>query len=183
MIVYLYFCIYNCQLYSDIFERGQEKLKMAENLSDINTEDEESMRQTWHDRTAAKNITSDEDFFDTEVYPNILSPLPDTGKFSGSQLYSKKPARILATYEHSIISPKKDKMKIVRADKKKQTIIQQDTGVIAKHKKKTLEDTNEEGCSNDNVNSSNEYNKEFTTHVNKNNKNLFQKGKIGNDFF
>lgn len=96
------------------------------------------MRQTWHDRTAAKNIMSDEDFFDTEVYPNILSPLQDPGKFSGSQFYSKKPAQILATYEHPIISPKKDKIKIVRADKKKQTIIQQDTGVIAKHKKKNI---------------------------------------------
>lgn len=71
-------------LYSDTFERGQEKLRMAENISDINTEDEESIKQTRHDRATAKNFTSSNDESSgTEV--DLLSPLPDPKEFSGSQ--------------------------------------------------------------------------------------------------
>lgn len=63
-------------LYSDTFERGQEKLRMAENISDINTEDEESIKQTRHNRATTKNFTSSNDESSgTEVVP--LSPLPD----------------------------------------------------------------------------------------------------------
>lgn len=69
-------------LYSDTFERVQEKLRMAENISDINAEDEK-IKQTRHDRATAKNFTSsDDEFCGTEV--DSLSPLPDPKEFSGS---------------------------------------------------------------------------------------------------
>ncbi|XP_036147006.1 uncharacterized protein LOC118647023 [Monomorium pharaonis] len=101
---------------ADTFERGQEKLKMAENLSDINTEDEENIRQTRHDRAAVQNCTSDEESSGTETDSGLLSPSPDLNEFSGSQHHSEMPAQILATYEHPIISS--EKIKIVQKQKK-----------------------------------------------------------------
>lgn len=71
-------------LYSDTFERGQEKLRMAENISNINTEDEESIKQTCHDRATAKNFTSSNDE-SSGIEVDLLSPLPDPTEFSGSQ--------------------------------------------------------------------------------------------------
>lgn len=121
-------------IYSDTFERGQEKLRMAENISDINTEDEENMKQTRHDRATAKNCTSDDESSGTEVDSGLLSPLPDPKEFSGSQQFrSVKPAQILATYENPIIAPEK----IVQIENKKQEMIQEKTEIIAKHKKKS----------------------------------------------
>lgn len=77
---------------------------MAENISDINTEDEESIKHTRHERTAVKNVTSDESS-DSEIdFSQLLSPLPDPEEFSGFQ--SRKP-QILATYEQPFILPEK----------------------------------------------------------------------------
>ncbi|XP_025265100.1 uncharacterized protein LOC112638174 [Camponotus floridanus] len=160
---------------ADTFERGQEKLTMAESISDINTEDEENIKQTRHDRAAAKNLTSsDDESSGAEVDSSLLSPLPDPKEFSGSQLFrSKKSAQILATYEHPIISS--EKIEIIKTHKKKQSL-QQEIEVIAKRKKTELEDNNEGGfIDEDNVHSIDEYNKE-TTHLNKNNEDQFQKG-------
>jgi len=51
--------------------------------------------------------------------------------------------------------------------------------VIAKHKKKELENKNQQGFINEkNDYSINKYNKELTTHLNKNNEDQSQKGKI-----
>ncbi|KYN28154.1 hypothetical protein ALC57_02435 [Trachymyrmex cornetzi] len=161
---------------ADTFERGQEKLRMVENISDVNTEDEEAMKQMRHDRAAAKNYTSDDESSDTEVDSGLLSPLPDPKKFSGSQklFHSEKPARILATYEHPIISAE-DNIEIV-TEKEKPKIIQQETNVIVKHKKKELEDKNRQDFINeDNNHSIDEYNKELTTHLNENNGDQSQK--------
>ncbi|CAL1683848.1 unnamed protein product [Lasius platythorax] len=72
---------------ADTFERGQEKLRMAENISDINTEDEENMKQTRHDRATEKNCTSDDESSGTEVDSGLLSPLPDPKEFSGLQQF------------------------------------------------------------------------------------------------
>ncbi|XP_011253463.2 uncharacterized protein LOC105249565 [Camponotus floridanus] len=157
---------------ADTFERGQEKLTMAESISDINTEDEENIKQTRHDRAAAKNLTSsDDESSGAEVDSSLLSPLPDPKEFSGSQLFrSKKSAQILATYEHPIISS--EKIEIIKTHKKKQSL-QQEIEVIAKRKKTELEDNNEGGfIDEDNVHSIDEYNKE-TTHLN--NEDQFQK--------
>lgn len=153
--------IYHFQLYSDTFERGQEKLRMAENISDINTEDEENIKQTRRNRAAAKNFTSDSESSDTEVDSGLLSPLPDPKEFSGSQqlFHSEKSARILATYENPIISSEKNIINIVQTEKQNQKIIQQKMEVIAKHKKK--ENKYRQGFINeDNVYSIDEYNKE-----------------------
>lgn len=133
-------CIYNCYLYSDTFERGQEKLRMAENISDINTEDEENMKQTRHNRAAAKFYTSDDESSGTELNFSLLPPLPDPKEFSVSQqqLHSEKPVQILATYEQPSISC--NKIQIFESEKKKRKIVEQERDVMMKHKKKELED-------------------------------------------
>ncbi|XP_011859409.1 PREDICTED: uncharacterized protein LOC105556909 [Vollenhovia emeryi] len=116
---------------ADTFERGHEKLRMAENISDINTEDEESIKQTRHDRATAKNFTSsDDEFSGTEV--DLLSPLPDPKEFSGSQLFhAEKSAQILATFENPIVAP--EKIEMSQIEKKKQKIIHQEkTEMITK---------------------------------------------------
>lgn len=158
-------------LYSDTFERGQEKLRMAENITDINTEDEESIKQTRHDRATAKNFTSsDDESCGTEV--DSLSPLPDPKEFSGSQqlFHSEKSAQILATFENPIIAP--EKIKMVQIEKKKQKIIhQQETEMITTHNKKEIENKNQDFNDKNNVHS---IDKELT---NKNNEDQSQKGK------
>ncbi|XP_011694048.1 PREDICTED: uncharacterized protein LOC105453625 [Wasmannia auropunctata] len=164
---------------ADTFERGQEKLKMAENISDINTEDEDYMKKTRHDRAAANNLTSDDESVDIEVDSGLLSPLPDPKEFSGSQklCYSKKPALILATYENPIISEKDN---IVVTEKKKPKIIRQE--IIAKPKKKELENKNQKDfITKDNEDfitddhSIDKCNKELTTHQNEINGDKSQK--------
>jgi len=144
---------------------------MAENISDINTEDEESIKQTRHDRATAKNFTSDDESSGTEV--DLLSPLPDPKEFSGSQqlFHSEKSAQILATFENPIIAP--EKVKMVQIEKKKQIIHQQETEMITKHKKKEIENKNQDFNDKDNVHFIDEY-EELT---NKNNEDQSQKGK------
>ncbi|GAB1866410.1 DUF4806 domain-containing protein [Camponotus japonicus] len=143
---------------------------MAENISDINTEDEESIKQTRHDRATAKNFTSsDDESSGTEV--DLLSPLPDPKEFSGSQqlFHSEKSAQILATFENPIIAP--EKVKMVQIEKKKQIIHQQETEMITKHKKKEIENKNQDFNDKDNVHFIDEY-EELT---NKNNEDQSQK--------
>ncbi|KYN05931.1 hypothetical protein ALC62_03133, partial [Cyphomyrmex costatus] len=161
---------------ADTFERGQEKLRMAENISDVNTEDEENMKQTRHDRAAAQNYSSDDESSGTEIDSGLLSPLPDPKEFSGSQklFHSKKPARILATYEHPIIS-EEDNIEIV-TEMEKPKIIQQEMNVIAKHKKELKDKNRQDFINEDNNYSIDEYNKMLTTHLNKNNEDQSQKG-------
>lgn len=166
--------------YLDTFERGQEKLRMAENISDVNTEDEEIIKQTRHNRAAAKNVTSDDESSDTEMGSAsfVLSPLPDPKEFSGSQQlsHSEKPARVLATYEHPNISPEKENIKIVQTEKKTRKTIQQAMEVIAKHKKKEMEDKHQQGFINEDNHSTHEYNKELTAHLNNNSEDQSLKG-------
>lgn len=122
---------------------------MAENISDVNTKDEENMKETRHDRAVAKNSTSEDESSGTEVDSGLLPVLPDPKGFSGSQklFHSNKLARILATYEHPTISPEKD-IKTVRhqkvsiIEKRKPKIIQQETKGIAKNKE--LEDKSQQ---------------------------------------
>lgn len=119
---------------------------MAENISDINTEDEESIKHTRHDRAAVKNVTSDESS-DSEIDSSQLSPLPDPEEFSGFQ--SRKP-RILATYKQPFILPEKNK--IVGTEKKRsKMIVQQEAVNITKQKKKDLEDNQQSFINEDNA--------------------------------
>jgi len=74
-------------LHSDTFERGQQKLRMAENTSDVNTEDEENLKETRHDRAAAKKFTSDDESYGTEEDSGLLPPLSDPKEFSGLFYY------------------------------------------------------------------------------------------------
>lgn len=142
---------------------------MAENISDVNTEDEENMKETRHDRAAAKNSTSEDESSGTEVDSGLLPVLPDPKGFSGSQklFHSNKSAQILATYEHPTISEKDIKtvrhQKVSIIEKRKPKIIQQETKGIAKNKE--LEDKSQQDfINNDN---SNEF-EELITHLNKN---------------
>jgi len=81
---------------------------MKIHTSDVNTE--KNLKQTWHDRAAAKNFTFDDESSCTEIDSGLLPPLPNPKEFSGLQklFHSEKPARILVIYEHSIILSEKD---------------------------------------------------------------------------
>lgn len=114
-------------------------------------------------------MTSDDESSGTEVDSGLLPPLPDPKEFRGiKKLLNLENARILATYEHPTILPENDKIKIVETDKKKRKIIEQETEVIAKHIKKELKDKNQQDFINEDDHSIDEYNKELTTHLNKN---------------
>lgn len=141
---------------------------MAENISDINTEDEESIKHTRHDRAAAKNVTSDESSDSEMDSSQLLSPLPDPKEFSGFQ--SRKP-RILATYEQPFILPETNK--IVGTEQKTSKIVQQEALKITKHKKKDLEDNQQSFINEDNA--IDEYKDLILLN---NNENQSEKGKI-----
>lgn len=142
---------------------------MAENISDVNTEDEENMKETRHDRAAAKNSTSEDESSGTEVDSGLLPVLPDPKGFSGSQklFHSNKLARILATYEHPTISSEKDIKTVSIIEKRKPKIIQQETKGIAKNKE--LEDESQQDFINNDNSNEFEYKEELITqHLNKN---------------
>jgi hypothetical protein len=88
---------------------------MAENISDVNTEDEEKMKETRHERAVVKKWTSEEESSFSDV-DSVLIPLPDPKEFCGSQNPSNKPIRILASYENSIIS-KTDELAVLNTEK------------------------------------------------------------------
>ncbi|XP_018399131.1 PREDICTED: uncharacterized protein LOC108776889 isoform X2 [Cyphomyrmex costatus] len=136
---------------ADTFERGQEKLKMAENISDVNTDNEEKMKQTRHDRAVVKNFTSDDSSSSSTNMDSVLLQLPDPNEFCGSHYSSNK---ILATYENAIISPEDENIMILNMERKKPKIVKQEKVKVSICKKmennQDIDENNDPNVTNNN---------------------------------